>query len=333
MFERRERLDTFRQLEEGSLDRERQRKAPAAGPSTRGHDPKGVSPMSTKNHTDRKTSRPTVTVIYESPPIDPEDIHDSAVARKETFARDTNANGVVVVDGGGLRIYVERGALLIEDGAGETRRLRCFEKATHGLSRIVILGSSGSLSIEALSWCRKLGIAVVVLSPDGNVSLSSTPRLTDDARLRRAQAKAFGTEIGIDLAKRLITAKLQGQAEVLAGRFDDHDSACTILELSMACDEVIDVDALRQLEASAASLYWQAWTGRGQCAPQFAARDRKRIPPHWQRYEGRRSVLASSNSNKKAERPVNAILNYCYACWKPKRSWPVRWSASILDSA
>jgi hypothetical protein len=39
----------------------------------------------------------------------------------------------------------------------------------------------------------------------------------------------------------------------------------------------------------------------------------RRIPPHWSRYEGRRSVLASAASNRKAERPVNAMLNCLYA--------------------
>lgn len=37
------------------------------------------------------------------------------------------------------------------------------------------------------------------------------------------------------------------------------------------------------------------------------------MPPHWSRYEGRRSVLTSSNSNRKAERPMNVLLNYVYA--------------------
>jgi len=65
--------------------------------------------------------------------------------------------------------------------------------------------------------------------------------------------------------------------------------------------------------ASAAALYFGTWSGRAECEPIFAAKDRRRIPPHWSRYEGRRSVLASGNGNRKAERPVNALLNYVYA--------------------
>ena len=90
-------------------------------------------------------------------------------------------------------------------------------------------------------------------------------------------------------------------------------TAETIGDLALATEGVETIDELRQLEASAAALYFGAWSGRADCAPTFATKDRRRIPPHWSRYEGRRSVLASAASNRKAERPVNAMLNYLYA--------------------
>ena len=96
-------------------------------------------------------------------------------------------------------------------------------------------------------------------------------------------------------------------------RFGDAVTAETIGDLALASEGVETIDELRQLEASAAALYFGAWSGRTECAPTFATKDRRRIPPHWSRYEGRRSVLASAASNRKAERPVNAILNYLYA--------------------
>ena len=40
------------------------------------------------------------------------------------------------------------------------------------------------------------------------------------------------------------------------------------------------------------------------------------MPDHWLRYDGRGSVLRSNNGNRKAERPVNAILNYLFALVK-----------------
>ena len=119
-----------------------------------------------------------------------EDVADTVDSLRTTYARDTSSAGVVVADGMGLRLYVKSGGLFVEDGMGEHRRTRRFDRATHGISRLVVLGTTGSVSLDALNWCRRLGVGVVMLAPDGSPVLSSTPRMTDDARLRRVQAKA-----------------------------------------------------------------------------------------------------------------------------------------------
>jgi CRISPR-associated endonuclease Cas1 len=243
----------------------------------------------------------------------PADVAAGVDAIRSTYGRGTSAAGVCVADGMGLRLSVERGALVVADGLGEHRRQRRFDKATHGLSRLVVLGSTGSLSIEALRWCSRLGIAVLVLAPDGSCQLASTPKLTDDARLRRTQAQAPALPVGLDLARYLLQRKVAGQAGIVGRRFQDKEAAETIGQLAEAIEGAEGVDEARQLEASAAALYFGAWSGRSECAPNFAAQDRRAVPPHWTRYEGRRSVLASVSANRKAERPANALLNYVYA--------------------
>jgi len=274
--------------------------------------------MSKRNSTETPTrskvsGRPCV--VYESSGLTEEDIAQASQLRTATFARDTAANGVLVADGAGLRIATDRGALVVEDGVGESRRTRRFDKATHRLNRVVVLGSSGSVSIEALHWARRLGIAVLVLAPDGSASLASTPRSTNDARLRRMQSRASDLPVGLDIARELISRKLHAQADLLSTRFGDADAdaALTVAELAADACGAGDVDELRQIEASGAALYWQSWAGRPECEPRFVTRDLKRIPPHWTRFEGRSSVLASMRTNRKAERPVNAALNYLYA--------------------
>lgn len=47
--------------------------------------------------------------------------------------------------------------------------------------------------------------------------------------------------------------------------------------------------------------------------PRFVTNDRDRVPEYWNRFDGRRSVLRANNGNRKAERPVNAVLNYLFA--------------------
>ncbi|MGC9961769.1 MAG: CRISPR-associated endonuclease Cas1 [Acidimicrobiales bacterium] len=242
----------------------------------------------------------------------PEDVADSIASLAETYRR-RDFGGVCVADGFGVRIAVERGALEVHDGVGPHRRTRRYDRATHGLRRLVILNAAGIVSLDALRWCTSLGVGVVVLGADGSAQLASTPRLTDDARLRRTQALAPERPYGLDVARYLLGRKVAAQAALVAARFDDRETAETIAELAGAVELAETIEEARQLEASAAALYFGTWSGRPECAPVFAARDRSRVPPHWSRYEGRRSVLASSASNRKAERPVNAILNYCFA--------------------
>ena len=252
-------------------------------------------------------------VIYQSVPLTPDDIVDTTVALSATYERHISIAGVCVADGYGVRLTVNRGALVVEDGAGPHRRTRRYERATHGLKRLVVIGGTGVITLDALDWCKRLGVGVLVLDAEGAPVFTSVPRSTDDARLRRVQAMAPDSPVGLHLARLLLARKLLAQSALITGRFSVIEASESIAELSAAVSVARSVAEARQLEASAAALYWQSWANRPECVPSFNAKDRSRVPPHWIRYEGRRSVLASSNANRKAERPVNALLNYAYA--------------------
>jgi CRISPR-associated endonuclease Cas1 len=139
------------------------------------------------------------------------------------------------------------------------------------------------------------------------------PSSTNDARLRRVQALAPESGVGIEVTRRLLSAKLEGQAEVLKKNFDSASSVDTIMSLREGLSEASDVEELRQLEASAAACYFRVWSGSSLIVPRFVPKDITEVPEHWLRYDGRGSVLRSNNGNRKAERPVNAILNYLFA--------------------
>ena len=242
------------------------------------------------------------------------DIADHEVAVAATFGRDATSVGICVADGFGVRVTVDKGALVVEDGVGEHRRCRRYQRAIHGLRRLVVLNAyGGSVSWDALRWCKSLGIGVLVLGADGAANLASTPRVTDDARLRRAQAMALTEPVGLGIARYLLSAKVAAQAELVAKRFGELSEAETISGLAGAIEVAGTIEECRQLEASAAALYFATWVGRDDTVATFVAKDRPRVPAHWSCFEGRRSVLASASANRKAERPVNALLNYVFA--------------------
>ncbi len=121
----------------------------------------------------------------------------SAVAA--VFERDSTDAHVLVVDGYGISLSVTRGHLLIRDGIGRHRRERKLPRAQRTVRRIAILGHTGHLTLEAVRWCADTGIALIQLDTNGTTLLTAGQSGTDDARLRRAQAAAAGSPVGVDL--------------------------------------------------------------------------------------------------------------------------------------
>lgn len=237
------------------------------------------------------------------------ELDDEIAAIAETFAHDTPNPAVCVADGYGVRVSVERGRLLVADGIGPARRERRFARATHGLSRLVVLSSAGTVSLEALRWCAGVGIGVVVLDPfNGELHLTSGGTGNDDPRLRRSQALAMGTEAGVEVTRYLVSSKLAGQASVVAGRFGANDAARTIGALAEMVGDAASLEEARQLEAAAANSYFAAWSA---LEVPFIRRDIAKVPDHWRVFEGRRSAVNAATA-RSATDPVNALLNYGY---------------------
>jgi CRISPR-associated endonuclease Cas1 len=216
--------------------------------------------------------------------------------------------GILVLSGYGLRVAVEHGQLVLSDGIGMDRRAGTLNRATCGLKQLVLLGHSGTVSLEALRWLHDVGAAVVQIDADGNVVLASSPQGLDDARLRRAQALAPWNGLALDLARGLIREKLRGQVEVLT-RFAEAEAAREQIQAAIhELEQVESIDQLRLVEARAAVVYWEQWSS---LIVPFARKDTARVPEHWRTFGVRRSPVSGTARN--AANPANAILNYLYA--------------------
>jgi hypothetical protein len=122
--------------------------------------------------------------------------------------------GIVVLTGYGLNVAVEHGRLVLADGLSSERRSARLSKATCGLKRLVILGHSGTVSLEALRWLNDINAGVVQIDADGQLVLASAPLAERPTALRRAQALAAGTQSGNGIVRWLLSEKVSGQAEV-----------------------------------------------------------------------------------------------------------------------
>src|SRR4051794_12754105 len=124
---------------------------------------------------------------------------------------------IIVAAGYGVKIYVERGHLVVHDGIGRKRDTRRFNRATGKLDRLVVIGHTGFVTLEALRWVKDVGAAFVQIDADSSVvAMSVSERYSSSRHLRRAQVLAAESEVGRRELTRLLRTKLIEQARLAA---------------------------------------------------------------------------------------------------------------------
>jgi CRISPR-associated endonuclease Cas1 len=219
----------------------------------------------------------------------------------------TPRQGVVTLFGYGIRVQVERGHLILEDGIGPDRRCARFPRIGHGVKRLVLIGSDGMVTLAALRWLADQNASFVMLERDGSVLATTGPVRPSDARLRRAQSAACDTAAGIKLGTELINQKLSGQENVARESLNNSAVADNIARLRTTLQSVRRLESILSIEANAALAYWSAWSS---LRIQYPRTDLRRVPDHWQTFGARVSPL--TGSPRLAVNPPNAILNYLY---------------------
>jgi CRISPR-associated endonuclease Cas1 len=218
--------------------------------------------------------------------------------------------GVVVAYGYGLRIHVERSHLVVEDGIGRERRSRRFHRVSGGVKRLVVIGHTGFVTLDALRWLHDVRAAMVHIDADGQLLTTSAVAGREVPGLRRAQAMAPATSAGVDAARELLRAKVQGQASLLGELPGGWDVAPEVERGLVEIEEAQDIPGLLAGELRAAGAYWQAWEAVPvTVAPRRNAR-RDSVPQHWRSFGARASLL--TGGPRSATNPANAMLNYLY---------------------
>ena len=254
---------------------------------------------------DKRSQGPRL--VYESATLSPDDVADDAARRADAYSH-PDSEHVAVVDGFGVRVAVERGHLELHDGVGEHRRVRRYAKVAAPLRVVVVIGTVGAVSFDALRWCSSVGSALVVLGQDGAL-LAAGPPGRNDSRLLRVQALALYGPAGVEVTRYLIAEKLRGQAEVLGLHLWEDAASSTVVHLMDVVSNAGSIEEIRQAEAAAANVYFAAWERT--VFVSFARKDLPRIPAHWSQFNGRRSSI-HPGSPRSATDPAGAVANYSY---------------------
>jgi CRISPR-associated endonuclease Cas1 len=217
-------------------------------------------------------------------------------------------SGVLVLSGYGIRVQVNAGHLLLDDGIADERRTIRLPRVNHGLKRLVMIGSDGFITLEALRWLADQGAAFVMLDRRGKVLAVTGPVSPSDAKLRRAQALALGNGMALKISKALIFQKLAGQELLVRDMLHDSAVADAIAQFRAELSSAESIESVRLIESQAARTYWQTWSA---VPIRWPRKDESRVPAHWKRFGSRISPL--THSPRLAANPPNALLNLLYA--------------------
>lgn len=231
---------------------------------------------------------------------------------------------VLVLSGYGLSLKVDRGRLIITDGfanEGE-RRTTILARGKNPIRRLVIVGHSGTISLESVSWLMDAEVTTSFINADGEVITTLSPIIRSAPMIRRSQALAPYSGAAPELARYLLHEKIRGQIESLNyiadkgskfGWFADRDKQYYQTQKIMdsiekSLSETSNVEQFLMLEGQAASAYWRAWKGIPLTWPKWAA---SRVPEHWSQVQLRTS--GKTGSARHATDPANAVINFVYS--------------------
>jgi len=217
-------------------------------------------------------------------------------------------NGAIVMSGFGLRLKVGHGQLYAEWGIGEDRRHARIPRVNRNLRRIVVIGSDGFATFDAIRWVSDIGASLLFIDRRGKLLFASTPTASSDVRLRRAQCLALGNRTALKISRELISQKLDGQAAIVRDMLGNSAAADAILRLKGQLAETDDIDSVRLVEALGAKVYWSQFA---HVPIRWPRKDEDRVGAHWTIFGSRISPL--TRSPRLAINPPNAVMNLLHA--------------------
>jgi CRISPR-associated protein Cas1 len=220
----------------------------------------------------------------------------------------TSSGRAILILGPCAALRVRRGALDIEHGTGEGKRAIRLDIDDSKPHTILFDGHGEFLTGEALRWCARYGIGLILpdgpsrmmtflhsaLEADGNGIPDTSPAMI------RAQCRADA----LSAARELVRAKIERELEAIVK--DRPTRPATLAEWQTRIGASRTVAELLIVEAKAAADYWRAFADRG-------LREAKggNLPRTWLRFANRQKGAGFLGS-KNASHPINAMLNYAY---------------------
>ena len=224
----------------------------------------------------------------------------------------------LVLGGHGVRLRVDRGSLLVQDGfthyPQKRKEWRFFSGHADLPSRIVVVDADGSVTFDVLAWLAKQAIPLIQIDWQGEaIVVAGAGGYVADPKIVEKQKAAQANEARrFAICRQLVTAKIAGTLETLETVIPEStarevalkETASSLTQLHRAPPR--DIHGLRGIEGRVAYSYFRAWR-----PIPLRWSGRKPVPEEWRQIGPR--VSPKSGTNREATHPVNAMLNYGYA--------------------
>jgi CRISPR-associated protein Cas1 len=214
----------------------------------------------------------------------------------------------VLILGPCAALRVRRGALDIEHGTGEGKQAIRIDVDDSKPHTILFDGHGEFLTGEALRWCARYGIGLIL--PDGpsrmmtflHSALEAEGNGIPDTSPAMVRAQCATDSLGA--ARELVRAKIERELEAIAPSLSAR--LCRLAEWETKIGATHTVAELLIVEAKAAADYWRSFASCG-------LREAKggNLPRTWLRFANRQKGAGFLGS-KNASHPINAMLNYAY---------------------
>ena len=240
----------------------------------------------------------------------------------------------IVLVGDGIKVYIENKGLTLHSGRTHVPQEESVTRlyaGAHRIRQLVILSDKGYITLDAIKWCSKQGVNVMILDRDSNIVMQSCSHYID-AALRRVQ---YTSDKQVPIAAYLVKQKVLAQIDTLkklperpsdgmttaeyVGKrivLKDGNGRMLIESTWRLLEDILEelshkkkIITIQALEGRIANLYWEAFIGM---PIKWDNRSVNKVPTHWKDVTERVSSLSSGIVARHAINPFQSVLNYAY---------------------
>jgi CRISPR-associated protein Cas1 len=204
------------------------------------------------------------------------------------------SNKFLFLDGYGIDVRVDDGKLLVRDGSGV--RQKYFPKR-FPFSNVIIYGTRGSISFEAIRWLLKHNAQISVINWNGKLLTSILPPEAKQTKLKFAQYITYESSKRIEIARKLIDAKIKRSKVVLGWLKEKYPCISDNIQREYKkLPKAKSIEQIMNIEGRVAEIYWKELSKIFN--KKFGFENRK---------------IGKTEKPMGAVDPINALFNYGYS--------------------